>query len=67
MTSKCISAIHEVYSYSVIRTAHPEVLKVLLYIDLATHRVAASVSIVIAQQQRPQQEGLALQGSEELG
>ena len=31
--SKCVPAIHKVYSYSVIRTARPEVLKVLLYVD----------------------------------
>ena len=35
-------------SDSVIRTARPEVLRVLLYADLAVHRVTASVSIVIA-------------------
>ena len=58
--------IYEVYSYSVIRTACPEVLRVFLYIDLATYRVVASVSVVIAQQQRLQQEGSTLQGSEEL-
>ena len=54
-------------SDSVIRTARPEVLEVLLYVDLATHRVIASVSVVIAQLQRLRQEGLTLQGSEELG
>ena len=54
-------------SDSVIRTAHPEVLGVLLYTDLAADRVTASVSVVIAQLQRLQQEGLTLQGSEELG
>ena len=60
MTSKCVPAIHDVYSYSVISTVCPEVPEVLLYVDLATHRVAASVSIAIAQQQRLRQEGLTL-------
>ena len=48
-TSKCVPAIHGVYSYSVTRTACSEVPEVLLYIDLATYRVVASVSVVIAQ------------------
>ena len=52
MTYKRDITIHKVYSDSVTRTAHPEVLKVLLYADLAVHRVTASVSIVIAQLQR---------------
>ena len=54
-------------SDSVTRTARPEVLGVLLYADLAAHRVTASVSVVIAQLQRLRQEGLTSQGSEELG
>ena len=67
MTYKHDTAIHKVYSNSVTRTAHPEVLRVLLYADLAVHRVTASVSVVIAQLQRLQQEGLTLQGYEGLG
>ena len=54
-------------SDSVMRTARPEVLKVLLYADLAAHRVTTSVSVVIAQLQRLRQEGSTLQGSEGLG
>ena len=66
-TYKCDTAILKVYSDSVTRTAHPEVLRVLLYTDLAAHRVTANVSVVIAQLQRLRQEGLTLQGSEGLG
>ena len=47
-TYECDIAIHKVYSDSVTRTAHPEVLRVLLYTDLAVHRVTASVSVIIA-------------------
>ena len=67
MTYECDIAIHKVYSDSVARTAHPEVLRVLIYTDLEAHRVTASVSVVIAQLQRLQQEGSTLQGSEGLG
>ena len=54
-------------SDSVVRTTRLKVLRVLLYADLAAHGVTASVSVVIAQLQRLQQEGSTLQGSEELG
>ena len=67
MTYEYDKAIHKVDSDSVTRTPHPEVLRVLLYADLAAHRVMASVSVVIAQLQRLRQEGSTLQGSEELG
>ena len=60
MTFECDKAIHKVDSDSVIRTARPKVPRVLLYADLAAHRVTASVSVVIAQLQRLRQEGSTL-------
>ena len=53
MMYECDRTRHKVSSGS----AHPEVPEVLLYVNLATHRVLTSASVVIAQQKKLQQEG----------
>ena len=50
---KCDRTRHFVSSGS----ARPEVPEVLLYVNLAMHRVSTSASVVIAQQKKLQQEG----------
>ena len=52
---KCDRTRHKVSSGS----ARPEVptRSLLLYVNLATHRVSTSASVVIAQQKKLQQEG----------